>query len=151
MKVTPDNLVAQLLFGNQSHGSRKGGPLVDGSKIAELAKSSGGLKKAAEAAASTDAAEVHISEPPHDPIPITEPAPEAPVEETEVAAPVEPVSEDNSVQSLAERYVALYEKNSGNDLSSDEEQAKIQEVANFYGRDAGHQERLQTLVTSLEA
>jgi len=162
MKITPDNLISQLLFKTQPNSprkggpladgskfaelaNRKGGPLVDGSKVAEHAKSHGGMKKAAEAAV-----EIHL-DPPHDPVPIEEPSSEPiPADETKATPEVTSESIDNSIQSLAERYVALYERNSGNDLSSEDEKVKVQEIADFYGQDAGHEERLQTLVTSLE-
>lgn len=50
--------------------------------------------------------------------------------------------------SLAARYVAAYEKNSGTDLSDEDEQARIAEVARFYS-EPSRAGRLQTLVDAI--
>lgn len=157
MKVSSNNLISQLLFGDQSKKTSKG-PIADGSEIAELAKNSGGLRQAAENAFG-DAAQIQITGPaedinetvdaaPVDEAPAEPPVQSTPPEETEI---VEEDVDDSTLKALAARYVDLYEKNSGNDLSDlDEEPERVEDVADFYGGSKERIARLENLVKSLE-
>jgi hypothetical protein len=56
--------------------------------------------------------------------------------------------EKNDILSLAARYVSAYEKNSGQDLSPEEEKARVADVARFYS-EPSRAGRLQTLVNAI--
>ncbi len=150
MKISSDNLVSQLLFGSGSK-SQSRGPLADGTEIAKLAQNSGGLKQAAISAFQSSPGIQPVTTPPEE---IPDPSPSVPTSPDPVdTAPVDQqpdVEDDTTLKSLAARYVALYEKNSGNSLSDTEEQELIEDVAEFYSETDSRQGRLATLVNSLE-
>lgn len=153
MKITSGNIISQLLFGTENNSRKKGGPIVDGSEIAALAKESGGLKAAAQKAneaEDSDAVAITIIEPPV-PVETTE-TEAAPIEESSSSEEVSTASADSEIMALAQRYVDLYEKNTGKDLPDDsEEQEMVKNVANFYGTNADRMNRLSNLVSAFDS
>ena len=73
-------------------------------------------------------------------------APDKPVE----TAPVKPTTPGSDPQTYAEKYVAIYEKNSGRTLTADQRAEKVQSVAAFYS-DPSRSNRLETLVNGLSS
>ena len=63
--------------------------------------------------------------------------------------PVSTLPKSTDIQGLAERYVTLYQKQSGHTLSTDEYKAKVEEVKEFYS-EPSRAGRLYTLVSAQE-
>lgn len=84
----------------------------------------------------------------NDPVSIPENPSTVPPVSVEPTTPVS--SPTTAAGSYAERYVAIYEKNSGKALTTEERTAKINDVAQFYS-DPSRATRLETLVDGLSA
>jgi hypothetical protein len=81
--------------------------------------------------------------------PVTTPT--QPAQSTQPTTPTQSTGDStvSTLRSAAERYVEIYAKNSGHTFSSTEEkEAKIKEVEEFYGENAQRQDRLVSLVNN---
>ena len=164
MKLTGQDFLAKFL---QSDIGQKFGQIakargIDGNEIAKLVQEAQSQRKAERLASrSDDAAQVEISNPPAD---VPSETPEAtdevsiqPIDESSSpidVAPVEkPQNDESDSVSLARQYVELYEKNTGKDLSAEEEKELENNINDFYVNNNSRpdgEERLETLVRNLE-
>jgi hypothetical protein len=80
-----------------------------------------------------------------------QPVPNPPLTTSPQPSPSTPPSDvgtkpDDSVRSLAEKYVDVYSQQSGKPLSTATREALVNDVASFYGESGARTERLKTLV-----
>lgn len=90
------------------------------------------------------------TQPVSDPVPVTTtPVTSTPTEPSQPSTPTPSSPAVTTLRSAAERYVDTYTKNSGRTFSTDEREAKIQEVQDFYGESSQRQDRLISLANRL--
>ena len=84
--------------------------------------------------------------PPAPPTATIQPVPNPSTSPPAAAPPTASPPVDDTVKSMAEKYVDIYTQQSGRTLSSATREALVNDVASFYGENGGRTERLRGLV-----